>query len=53
MATAEATPEAFCIKGRLDPPRDKGLAWAHPVIHDKKIYLRHSNILMCSDLAAR
>ncbi len=53
VVLAEATPEAFRIKGRLDPPRDTGPAWAHPVIHDKKLYLRHSNILMCYDIGAQ
>jgi outer membrane protein assembly factor BamB len=52
VVLVEATPEMFRIKGRLEPPRDKGPAWAHPVIHNKKLYLRHSNILMCYDISA-
>jgi len=46
----EATPEAFKVKGRLDPPTGKGPAWPHPVIHDGKLYLRHNNLLMCYEL---
>jgi len=46
----EATPKALKIKGRLDPPKAKGAAWPHPVIHDEKLYLRHYNLLMCYQL---
>lgn len=53
VVLVEATPEAFRIKGTFAPPLDKGPAWAHPVIHNKKLYLRHSNILMCYDVSAK
>jgi len=46
----EATPDAFKINGRFEPPTDRGKAWAHPVIHDGKLYLRHGNILCCFDV---
>jgi len=46
----EATPEAFKIKGRLDPPKGDGPAWPHPVIHDGKLYLRQRNVLLCYDV---
>jgi outer membrane protein assembly factor BamB len=46
----EASPKAFQIKGRFTPPRDEGPAWPHPVVHQGKLYLRHSNSLLCYDL---
>lgn len=46
----EATPEAFKVKGRLDPLTGDGAAWPHPVIHDGKLYLRHDNLLLCYQL---
>jgi len=27
--------------------------WAHPVIHDRKLYVRHGDALMCYDIAAK
>jgi len=49
----EATPEALKITGRFQALQDTGPAWAHPVIHDGKLYLRHDNSLFCYDLRAR
>ncbi len=46
----EATPKAFRIKGTFTPPVGEGPAWPHPVIHDGRLYLRHSDLLMCYDL---
>ena len=47
----EATPAAFKIKGRLEPPKGDGPAWPHPAIHDGKLYLRHRNVLLCYDVS--
>lgn len=46
----EATPEEFRIKGKLNPPTDRGPAWAHPALRDGLLYLRHGNIISCYDL---
>ena len=46
----EATPEGLAIKGRFRAPEDEGPAWAHPVIHQGKLYLRHANLLHCYDI---
>lgn len=46
----EASPEAMKIKGRFEAVQDDGPAWPHPVIHQGKLYLRHSNLLVCYDL---
>ena len=43
----EASPKAFKVKGRIDPPKGKGPAWPHPVIHEGKLYLRHRDLLLC------
>lgn len=48
----EASPEALKIKGRFKAVQDDGPAWPHPVIHQGKLYLRHSNLLVCYDLRA-
>ena len=50
VVLAEATPEAFRIRGQFTPPTGKGPAWPHPVIHEGKLYLRHDNLLLCYDL---
>ena len=46
----EALPEAFKIKGNLVPPPGDGPAWAHPVIHDGKFYLRRHDRLLCYNI---
>jgi len=51
LVLVEANPREFRIKGTFTPPTDAGPAWPHPVIHQKKLYLRHSNLLLCYDLA--
>ena len=48
----EATPDEFRVKGRFKPVRGSGPAWSHPVIHNGRLYLRHSDILTCYDLRA-
>ncbi len=56
VALVEATPEGYNLKGTFTPPaRDgaKGTAWAHPVISDGKLYLRHADILFCYDVRAQ
>lgn len=52
LVLLEATPEAMRIKGRFKAIRGDGPAWAHPVIHQGRLYLRHGNILVCYDLRA-
>ena len=34
----------------ITPPTADGPAWAHPVIHRGKLYLRHNDLLACYDL---
>lgn len=46
----EATPDAFRVKGQMEPPKGKGPAWAHPAMNDGLLYLRHGDLLLCYDL---
>ena len=48
----DASPDGLQIKGRFTAPTDANAAWSHPVIHEGKLYLRHSNLLLCYDLRA-
>ncbi len=53
MLLQEATETAFVEKGRfrMATPRDRD-AWAHPAIHDGRLYLRYHDTLMCYDIRA-
>ena len=53
VALIEATPEAFRLKGTFQPLTGEGPAWAHPVILDGKLYLRHGDLLACYDVSGR
>ena len=48
----EASPEGLKVKGHFKALEDEGPAWAHPVIHQGKLYLRHANLLLCYDVRA-
>ncbi|MDP6525265.1 MAG: PQQ-binding-like beta-propeller repeat protein [Kiritimatiellia bacterium] len=48
----DATPESFKVKSSFDPPVGKGPAWSYPVILNKKLYLRHGDILLCYNVGA-
>lgn len=51
MALLEPTPTGFVFRGRfrLVPERVND-AWAHPVIHQRRLYLRYHETLHCFDL---
>lgn len=53
MALLEPTSEGFQFRGRfrLAPERTSD-AWAHPVIHHRRLYLRFHETLHCFDLRA-
>ena len=53
IALIEATPEAFRLKGTFQPVTGEGPAWAHPVILDGNLYLRHGDLLACYDVSGR
>ena len=48
----EAAPQEFRVKGYFKPLTGDGPAWAYPVVHGKRLYLRHSDLLACYDLSA-
>jgi len=48
----EATPHEFRVKGSFEAIMPEGPAWAHPVIHGGKLYLRHNDLLFCYDVRA-
>lgn len=53
MALVEATPEGYRLKSTWKPSSGgRGRTWAHPVIHEGKLYLRHGDELACYDVKA-
>lgn len=50
MALAEGTPEQFRIISKFKVPLGTAQHWAHPVIADGKLYIRHNNALMVYDI---
>jgi len=50
MALAEADPNQFIIISKFKVPLGTAQHWAHPVIADRKLYLRHNEALMVYDL---
>ena len=53
VALVKATPEKYEETGRFTLPEGAGMYWAHPVICNKKLYLRHGNVLYCYDVAEK
>ncbi len=51
MALVEATPDSYNLKGSFKIKSKNGNSWAHPVIADKKLYLRDQDELHCYDIA--
>ncbi len=55
VALIEANPQACSIKGTFKLPNRPGMGgpgWAHPVVLDGKLYLRHKDVLLCYQVAA-
>ncbi|HAQ19636.1 MAG TPA: hypothetical protein DCR40_10460 [Prolixibacteraceae bacterium] len=50
MALAEGTPEQFRIISKFKVPLGTAQHWAHPVIVDGKLYLRHNDAVMVYDI---
>jgi len=50
MALADGTPEQFRIISKFKVPLGKDQHWAHPVIADGKLYIRHNNALIVYDI---
>jgi len=52
MTLVEATPEKLKVKGKFRLPSITGPSWPHPVIFDKKLYIRDNDVLLCYDISA-
>ena len=53
MALVKATPEKFDIVSSFKVPMGTGQHWAHPVICDGRLYIRHGDALMAYDIKAK
>lgn len=53
VALVDATPDGLKLRGKFQAPVSDGPSWAHPVIHDGKLYLRAHDTLMCYDVRGR
>ena len=50
MALASANPEQFTVISKFKVPLGTAQHWAHPVIADGKLYIRHNEALMVYDI---
>lgn len=51
LALAKADPEKLDITSEFQiTSKGKGQYWAHPVIHDGRLYIRHDDVLMVYDI---
>ncbi len=56
VALIEANPQKYNLKSTFKMPQRDGMAgagWAHPVISDGRLYLRHADVLMVYDVKAK
>ncbi|MHC4645683.1 MAG: outer membrane protein assembly factor BamB family protein [Planctomycetota bacterium] len=52
MTLVEATPTGLNVRGSFMLDTIGKYSWPHPVIHDRKLYLRDNDTLMCYDISA-
>ncbi len=53
VALLKPTASGFEMVSKFKVPHGTGPHWAHTVIHNKKLYVRHGNSLMAFDIAAK
>lgn len=56
IALIQADPEKYTLKSKFKLPKRDGMSgpgWAHPVIADARLYLRHADVLMVYDIKAK
>jgi len=54
MTLVKATPEGYEASGSFEVPGGgKGMYWAHPVVCDGKLFIRHTDKLFAYDISAR
>ena len=51
MGLIESTPKEYNLKSSFKIASNNGRSWPHPVISDKKLYLRDQKTLLCYDIA--
>lgn len=52
VALVNMNRDTFELKGKFKVPLGTDQQWSHPVIYDKKMYVRHGNALMVYDISA-
>jgi outer membrane protein assembly factor BamB len=52
LGLVRAKPDAYELVSSFKNPQGKGPHWAHPVISDRRLYLRHGETLSVFDIAA-
>jgi outer membrane protein assembly factor BamB len=50
VGLVKANPEKFDLVSSFKITKGSGPYWAHPVIHHKKLYIRHGKVLMAYDI---
>jgi outer membrane protein assembly factor BamB len=50
VALVEASPGGYRLKGQFKALASSGPAWAYPVVYQRRLYLRHNDLLACYDL---
>ena len=53
IALVKPTPEKFDIVSSFKVPMGTGQHWAHPVIFDGRLYIRHGDALMVYDIKSK
>jgi hypothetical protein len=53
MGLVEPGENDFKLISSFKVPLGENQHWAHPVIHDKKLYIRHGSALMVYDIGAK
>jgi len=53
LALVKATPDDFALVSSFRITQGKGQHWAHPVISDGKLYMRHGDVLMVYNIKAK
>ncbi|HIE26731.1 TPA: alcohol dehydrogenase [Candidatus Poribacteria bacterium] len=53
LGLVKASPEDFTVVSSFKIKQGKGPHWAHPVISDGRLYIRHGNVLMVYDIKAK
>jgi len=51
VALVKMTPDTFEIISKFNVPLGTDQHWAHPVLHNKRMYIRHGNALMAYDVS--